>query len=158
MTHISLWLSGENRCGPVVAWPSPALIWHRWRTRKILRKSGRQPSKSSTSISPLTTKWVVGLQYFSALIHPIQLFRLLHMPTGTTADSQGLSYFCHWGLKELMYGQVNWQISVNTGEICACHSGRNDWRWLNRYISHLGWKRLGASLKQVIPTLEHLFL
>lgn len=59
---------------------------------------------------------VGGLQYFSAPIHPVQLFHLLHTPAGSAADSQGLSQGHRRDLEDLTRGQAdfyeNWEGSV----------------------------------------------
>lgn len=75
---------------------------------RLLRKLGdfQQNKKAALTSPPHTTKPVFGLQYFSAPIHPVQLFHLLHTTTGSAADSQGLSHCRRRDLKDLRCGQV----------------------------------------------------
>lgn len=98
----------------------------------------QQQKKTALASPPGTTKQVFGLQYFSAPIHPVQLFHLLHTPTGSAADSQGLSHCHRWDLKDLIYGQVT---LADLCENCEDHrAGRNNGKLRNR------WKRFFNSV------------
>lgn len=146
MTQVSLWLSGENRGWPVVTG-----------TRKTTGKTGEtSKKKAALTSSSLTTKQVIGLQYFSAPIHPVQLFHLLHTPSGSAADSQGLSHCHRWDL--------NWQVGLvdfceNWEDMCPLCAQK----WWEACPTDTALIRDGKNEghvhpKRVIQTLEHMFL
>lgn len=73
--------------------------WENWGD---FQKKNKKTKKAALTSSSLTTKQVIGLQYFSAPIHPVQLLHLLHTPSGSAADSQGLSHCHRWDLDWLV--------------------------------------------------------
>lgn len=92
---------------------------------RLLRKLGRLPKrekkkKQKAALASPTSQpnRCLVCSIFSAPIHPVQLFHLLHTPNGSAADSQGLSHCHRWDLKDLMWGRVkladsfeNWKVS-----------------------------------------------
>lgn len=129
VTQVSLWLSGENREWPVVTRPSLAHHPTEMQNQEDYWDNGRLPTttkKAALTSSP-TTKWALGLQYSNAPTCPVQLFHLLHKPTGSAADSQGLSRCDRWDLKDFVKGHFS-----------AHCLGIKDQKWRNRCI--LQWK------------------
>lgn len=150
-------LSAENSGWPVVTRLSPAVNltetqkqedcweknWGDFKKKKFNRKK-----KAALTSSSLTTKPLIGLQCFSAPKHPVQRLHLLHTPSGSVADSQGLSQ--HPQLMLAVFCEnLKRYVSDMWSEITERLSNEQK-KTKNKKKKLFHWR--------VIRTLEHIFL